>query len=333
MAEIKIVVTGGRRINRRYIDRLSTNLYELTIFDEISPDPERLESAVRNADGYLLGGDEFVTREIIARSTRLKLIACLAIGAEHLIDVSAAIEMGVKVTNTPGMQAMRSAMSELAIAHILSLRRQITYLNNNQKSGRIIQEFAPQLSNSTVGIIGMGNAGKRLARTLSSGFGAVVVYNSRRRHMEIEQELNIRYVDIDVLVSNCDVIVLMCELNQSTMAMIDGDKLNRMKSDAILINTAHAALVDGPALYDALRNGQIAGASIDDFNWDVAPILKDGRGINLPREILELPDNRFLTTPYVGCLTPDSWSEMADSATKSLMYHFEGGGEPSYYKI
>ena len=171
----------------------------------------------------------------------------------------------------------------------------------------------------------MGKAGQSTARILVQGFGAEVIYAAPRSKAEIERELGIKRVPLEILLTTSDIVVLLCALTEETTGLIGPREIALMKSTAVLINTASGPLVHGPAMLHALQAGQIAGASIDDYNGHESPIVKDGQVINLTPEIFNLDDEILLTTPYIGSLTRDSWDEMSGSATSSLMHYFQFG--------
>jgi len=112
--------------------------------------------------------------------------------------------------------------------------------------------------------------------------------------------------------------VLLCSLNPDTVGLIDVTKLKIMKKTAYLVNTASGPLINGPALTEALRSSEIAGASTDDMNWHETPVLVNGARINLDRDLYTVDQERFFSTPYIGSLTTKSWSEMAAKAVTNL---------------
>jgi phosphogluconate 2-dehydrogenase len=324
----QVLVTGIGRLSPSDIEALR-EIAELRLLEVANPSSLDLKKALVDCDAYLLGGDERVTREVIETTDHLSAICCLAVGANHFIDIDAATRKGVAVTNTPGMRAMSEALAELTVGHIISIRRKIVAYNNRHKRGECTPAMAPRLADATVGVVGMGKSGQTVARILTLGFGAKVVYAAPRPKPIVERQCGIERVPMDVLLRTSDVVVLLCSLNSETEGLIGEGELAMMKPSAILVNTASAPLVQGPALLEALHAKRIAGASIDDDNWDEPPIFKDGKPINLSRELLRLDDESLLATPYIGSHTRDSWDEMSRSATCSLIELLQTGDTPN----
>jgi len=313
---VKIVVSGGDRIDCDAIARLHRLGY-LAFTSGLRPSSSELTCLISDADYYLLGGDEVLELDLLRRSTKLRCVSCLAVGAGHFVDVEAAKARGITVLNTPGMKEMQIAMAELALGHVIALQRGIVAFSQQQREGSSRPEMRPTLCGSTVGIVGLGSAGRRFAELLQP-FGAQVVYTSRTRKLELERILKLSFVSLNELLAVSDVVVLLCSLNPDTVGLIDVTKLKIMKKTAYLVNTASGPLINGPALTEALRSSEIAGASTDDMNWHETPVLVNGARINLDRDLYTVDQERFFSTPYIGSLTTKSWSEMAAKAVTNL---------------
>ncbi len=237
------------------IDAYDTNLNTNKIVELIN---------TKSYDGYILGGDEILDSDTISQfGQNLKVISFYGVGYEAYIDTIATSNKGILVANTP--KTNTNAVAEHTIALILASTRNIVHNNNNLKIGIWEKEKINDLCGLTIGIIGMGAIGTQVARTLYYSFGANIIYYSRTRKQDLEKEINMRYVSLDELYAQSDIISLHCSLNKETENMIDSRAFSIMKDGVILINTSRAMLVNPKALYDNLDNNKIRTAAFDVF--------------------------------------------------------------------
>ncbi|KRP61158.1 hydroxyacid dehydrogenase [Pseudomonas orientalis] len=328
---IKVVISGADRLAQTYISKLSPARYEVNLIPESFPDEARVISAITDAHIYIHAGEEVLTDGILQHAQKLKLVACLASGAEHLVDIDAADRLGIAVTNTPGLKVMYEAMGEFLVGLVIALRRKLIYFHTEQKSGRLHETDTPLLKDAVIGIVGMGKVGSRVARMMHDAFKSKIVYTANSQKPDIERDTQAQRLSMESLLESSDVVILACPYNDSTLGFIGEQELNLMKPSAILINTSESALVDGRAVYKALLEQKIAGAAFDDKNWDAPPLIKNGEAINMPIAMLELPDDRFICTPYVGAMTSAVWDEMASVAIGSVLHYVEHGTDIHLY--
>jgi glyoxylate reductase len=308
----RVVVTGAR-VSEEYLRRLREIGLEVVNPTEHLVE-DALVAALTGAQAYLLAGDEIATREVLARCGELRVLAFLGTGHGSFIDIDAATEFGIAVTNTPG--ANTTSVAELTVAHLLNARRRLTELSNLTKKGEFPRTVTMDLHGSTVGVVGMGAIGSAVTRILVDAFGARVVYHSRRHKPEVGAER----VGFDQLLAVSDVVVLAAATTPETIGLVGTEQLIRMGPEAILINTARAVLVDGHALSRALREDVIATAAFDGYY--VEPVPKPERD---EYGLLSLPDAKFTLTPHTGALTASANNRMSAMAVASLRSFFATG--------
>ena len=234
-------------------------------------------------------------RPVIERNPNLKMIMRWGAGFDS-VDIEAAGERGILVTNTPGANA--DAVSELAVLLMLAVGRKLVVHTDHLREGDWSKnEFINSsftLMNKTVGILGAGNIGRKVARKVQA-FGAnTVYYDPYRLSEEMEKEFALKYLPLDDLLPLCDIITLHLPLTEDTRHLIDADAIGRMKDGSIIINTARGGLVDDHALFEAVQSGKLLGAGLD----------------GVEREPLQPDDELFtndniIVTPHVGGGTAD----------------------------
>lgn len=215
---------------------------------------------------YLVGFvDGLVKPDLFAAASRLRLVQLLSAGYDQA-DLASARAAGVPVCNNGGANAV--AVSEHALMLMLAVSRQLIGQHRDVAEGRW-RGNAPrrvhELRGRTLGIVGLGTIGRKTAR-LARAFGMNVVYYDIARLSEAEEDLlEVRFRLLAELLAEADVVSLHTPLEESTRGLIGAAELARMKSDAILINTARGPVVDEAALISALGDGTIAGAGLDVF--------------------------------------------------------------------
>ena len=240
---------------------------------------------------------ENVTDEVINK-TDLKIIGICRNDPKRNVDVEAANKKGIPIIFTPGRNA--NAVAELTIALMLAVLRKIVYADRLLRSGKIIidsfEDFSEfynnlrgqELLGKTVGIIGLGKIGYRVARKLKAFGVRILVYDPYVSDERIKSVGGVR-VDLDTLLKRSDIITIHVPPTEETFDLIGEKELEKMKKDAILINTASPVVVDEDALYEALKAGKIAGAGLDVFYDE--PVDSSNRFLKL--------DN-VVVTPHIG---------------------------------
>ena len=234
-------------------------------------------------------------RAVIERNQNLKMIMRWGAGFDS-VDIEAASEHGVIVTNTPGANA--NAVSELAVMFMLAVNRRILCHVDNLRNGvwskntYLNESFC--LSNKLVGIIGGGNIGRQVAAKVQAFGAKVQYYDVFRLSREMEQKYGMEYATLDDIIETSDIISLHIPLSDETRHIIGKDEIAHMKGGAVIINTARGGLVDDKALAEAVRSGKLAGAGLDGVEEE--PLSKES-------ELLHIPN--IIVTPHIGGGTAD----------------------------
>ncbi len=205
----------------------------------------------------IIAGVEPLTREVLMTAKKLKVISRCGIGVDS-VDLKAAEELGIKVTITP--EAPMISVAELTIGLILSLIRKINVLDAGIRKGEWKGPKGNLLSGKTVGIIGCGRIGTYVSRLLKAFGCNVIGYDNHVREHEV-----CRIVGFEELLKESDIITLHIPYTEENKNIIGAEQLKKMKPSCLLINAARGGLIDEDALYEALKNGEIAGAALDCF--------------------------------------------------------------------
>jgi autoinducer 2 (AI-2) kinase len=261
-----------------------------------------------------------VTDDVIA-SVELNFIGC-ARDAPKEIDVEAATAKGVPVFFTPGRNA--ESVADLTILLMLAQARKLIHIDRLLKSGTVEVENSEQiatmqeelqgfeLGRQTVGIIGLGQIGHRVAERLQ-GFGSRIIYYDPYVVSEEVNTLGVESVDLETLLRTADIVTLHTQATPETFRMIGKEQLSWMKPSAHLINTARSAIIDEDALYEALRQRRIAGAGLDVHSRE--PVGSDNRFLTL--------DN-VTVTPHIGGNTQDVIYRQSMILARDISRFFKG---------
>ncbi|MFN3691398.1 MAG: 2-hydroxyacid dehydrogenase [Fervidobacterium sp.] len=294
--------------------------YDVDVYegDEFLSKNEMIERA-RKADGIVTQLRDPIDEEFINSLENVKIIANYAVGYNN-IDVGVATNRGIYVTHTPGV--LTEATADIAFALLLAVARRIVESDRFVRDGKFVG-WKPKLFlgydlyGKTLGIIGMGRIGQAVARR-ALGFGMKIVYYNRNKlPVELEKQYNASYVKLDELIEISDFISIHTPLTQETYHLIDEDRISRMKPNAIVINTARGPVVDERALYEALRDGKIAGAGFDVYENE--PLLTPG---------LEKLSNVVLL-PHIGSATYETRDKMSEMVALNIIEALEGRIPPN----
>lgn len=225
---------------------------------------EMLISEIRDAK-YVVTGLRTISAEHIKEAPELRCILVPGAGYDH-VDVSYANERGIYVANAPGANAI--AVAEMAYGLMLAVARSIPQSYVEVHSGKWVDDSirskieGAEITGKTIGLVGLGNIGSRVAK-IAKGFDAQVLCYTRRPSPEREKKHGVKFVSIPELMQRSDFVVICAALTPSTKGLIGAEEIKLMKKDAYLINVARGPIVDYDALYEALVNRRIAGAGID----------------------------------------------------------------------
>ena len=299
----------------RGIDLLSAR-YDVTTGERGEFDDEtRLRQAIGEFDALLSCLSNPVTGEVLHSAPKLRIVSNYAVGYNN-IDIDTAQELGILVANTPDV--LTEATADCAFALLLSTARRVREAEDHLRAGEFngwhpFGFLGTELHGKKAGIFGMGRIGRAFARR-ARGFGLTILYHNRNRlDTQTEALLQSQFAEsLDELVEQSDILSIHCPLTPETKHAINSDRLGKMKSDAILINTARGPVIDEAALADALHHKQIGGAGLDVFEHEprVHPSLFDA-----PNCVL---------LPHIGSATTQTRARMSALAASSIISHLEG---------
>lgn len=260
---MKIVVLDGYAANPGDLrwDELQS-MGECVIYDRTAP-AEVLERS--SGAEILLTNKTVLTAEHMAALPELKYIGVLATGY-NIVDVDAAKERGIVVTNIPAYST--DSVAQMVFAHILNITQQVQHHSEEVRKGRwsSSKDFCfwdtplIELRGKKIGIVGLGHTGFTTAR-IAIGFGMQVCAYTSKTNFQLPPE--VRKMELDELFRECDIISLHCPLTDSTRELVNAERLKMMKHTAILINTGRGPLINEQDLADALNNGEIYAAGLD----------------------------------------------------------------------
>jgi glyoxylate reductase len=314
-------------VTRRLPDTIETRMRELfkasLNIDDHAMSKDELIEAVKSADVLVPTVTDEIDADIIAAAgPQLKMIANFGNGVDH-IDLNAARERGITVTNTPGV--LTDDTADMTMALILSVSRRIA------EGARVIPEgnfhgWSPtwmlghRITGKRLGIVGMGRIGQALARR-AKAFGLQVHYHNRKPVAPaIEQELEATYWDsLDQMLARMDIVSVNCPHTPATYHLLSGRRLKLLKRDAILVNTARGEIIDETALIKMLEAGELAGAGLDVFEHE--PAIS-------PRMLKLAKQHKIVVLPHMGSATVEGRIEMGEKVIINIRTFMDGHRPP-----
>ncbi len=273
-------------------------------------------SLLVDCDGYIAGLDT-IDRAALQAANRLKVIARYGVGVDR-IDLEAAREKGIVVTNTPGANAV--SVAELTIGLMLSLARMIPAASAATKAGEWPRLSGIALEGKTVGLLGLGAIGKQVARRLCS-FDCTIIAHDPAPDEAFAEECGLTLLPPGEVIARADFLSLHVPVSPETAGMVNAAFLAQMKEGAFLINTSRGELIDEKALLDALQSGRLRGAGLDAF-------AKEPPSADNP--LLALP--QVIATPHMGAHTDGATNAMGWAALRDCLAVLSGE-EPTYRVI
>ncbi len=296
-------------LTEEYVKRLQ-KLGELKIYDNVPASHDDFVERIKDAEVVIVGRHG-VSSESIRSAPKLKMISLWQTGFDN-VDLEAATECGVIVSNVPSYAF--DSVAEFVFALSLNLLRKIHLADINLRKGLFDWKYyvGNQLMSKTIGVLGTGEIGKRVIQ-IAHGFNMNVLSVTAHPSPEKAKALGIKFVDLDTLLSESDIVTLHVPLTPETMHMIGARELAKMKPTAILINTARGKVVDEAALIEALREKKIAGAGLDVFEKEPLP---------MDSPLLEM-DNVVLT-PHIAFLSEESLDECTYMSIENVEKFIKG---------
>jgi len=278
------------------------------------PAHDELVQRVAGADALLTMLTDPIDADVLDAGKRLRIVAQMAVGYDN-VDVAAATERGILVTNTPGV--LTETTADLAFALLLAAARRVVEGDRLTRTGGW-KSWHPSfllgqdVHGATLGIVGLGQIGLAVARR-ARGFDMRILYHDRTRHSQAEADLGLEYAELDRLLCESDFVSLHVPLSPETRHLIGGRELSLMKPTAVLVNAARGAVVDQRALYAALKERRIAAAGLDVA--EVEPVPGDDPLLTLDNVVI---------TPHVGSASVATRAKMAEMAVESIHQALRG---------
>lgn len=261
-----------------------------------------------DVDGYIAGLD-VIDRNALAGANRLKVIARYGVGVDA-VDLAAAKEKGIVVTNTPG--ANSDSVAELTIGLMLALARQFQQAFPATRQGKWPRLSGITLEGKTVGIIGLGSIGKITAKRLSA-FDCCILAFDPYPDVAFSRQYSITILRLEELLAQSDFVSLHLPLTPETRNLVNEEFIGRMKKGAYLINTARGELVDEVPLFKALESGYLGGAALD-------ALVQEPPDPAYP--LLSLPN--VIATPHLGAQTDGAVNQMGRMALDDCLAVLQG---------
>lgn len=281
---------------------------------------EQLIDAVKKADVLVPTVTDDISAEIIAEAgPQLKLIASFGVGVDH-IDLKAAKEKGITVTNTPGVLTEDTA--DVVMSLILAVPRRIAEGDVRARSGHW-KGWSPtgmlgrRINGKRLGIVGMGDIGEAVARR-ARGFGMSIHYHNRKPvHPELEAELEATYWEsLDQMLPRMDIVSVNCPSTPQTQGLLSRERLSLLQPHAYLVNTSRGDVIDEAALIDLLANNGIAGAGLDVYADEP----------HIPDALRKLKNTVLL--PHIGSATIEGRQDMGQKVIINIQTFIDGHTPP-----
>ena len=288
---------------------LEKNGLKVTYEPEITP--EQLGEKIGMYEVIVVRSRTKLSKELVEKADKCQIIARVGVGLDN-IDEEAAKEKNIRVINA--VEGAITAVAELVIGLMLSMAREIPRADREIRNGNWIKKelMGSELKGKYLGIVGLGNIGKRLGRLARALNMNIIGYDVIPIDEEFSKEVGLMKADLDTLLSSSDFVSLHVPLLDSTRHMINAEKLATMKKSARIINTSRGGIIDEDALYNALKEGNLAGAALDVFETE-PPISS---------KLTSLPN--FILTPHIGAQTKEAQLLAANIIAEKIIQVIRG---------
>ena len=314
------IVAVTRRLPRTVESALAAEFDVRLNADDRPMDTAALRAAFERSDAVLPTVSDRIGADLFRPPIRARLIANFGVGTDH-IDLGAAAEAGLVVTNTPGV--LTDCTADLTMALMLSVMRRLGEAERELRAGawtgwRPTHMLGTRVTGKTLGVVGFGRIGRAVARRAHHGFGMRVLFHTPETPSPEEcAALGAEpRASLDEMLEECDVVSIHCPATPETRHLIDAARLERMKPGSFLVNTARGDVVDETALVVALKRGQPAGAGLDVYERE--PAVTAG--------LLELPNVVLL--PHIGSASLETRTDMGMRAVENVRAFFAGRESP-----
>ncbi len=318
MPKPKVYVTRelperGLKIIKKYFDA--------EVWTQYAPPPKKviIEKA-RNVDALAPLLSDKIDVEVFNAAPKLKIVAQMAVGFDN-IDVQEATKRGIYVTNTP--EVLTDTTADFAWALLMAVARRVAEADKYVRTGQWKVSWHPSMMlgrdiyNATIGIVGAGRIGYAVAKR-AKGFDMKILFYDVVPRPEMEKDMGAKRVELDTLFKESDFVSIHVPLMKETHHLVNAERLKLMKKTAYLINNSRGPVVDEKALYQALKEGKIAGAGLDVFEQEPTPV---------DNPLLKL-DN-VVVAPHISSASHETRSRMAEMVAENLVAFFEGKKPPN----
>jgi len=311
MSDITVIVTEViNQAGVEYLKERGVNVIELPQ----GSTEETLAGMIPEADGLITRGSINITHELMESSPRLKVVGVHGIGCDH-VDLVAAKELGKVVCNTP--DAVTVTVAEMAMATTLALLRNVVSADKAVRAGEWKRKYSDligvELAGMKVGIIGMGRIGKTTAVRMQA-FGARISYWSRTRKPDLEKENGFKWMELDDLVRESELISLHIPATPETRKIISASRIESMRDGVYIVNTARGKVIDEEALIKALQSGKVKAAALDVFENE--PLGTDSPLCTMDNVIL---------TPHLSASNVAGMIRMSVQVAEGVLRTINGG--------
>ena len=297
------------QVNATLKEILEKNGLKVTYEPEITP--EQIAEKIGTFEVVVVRSRTKMTRELVEKADKCQIIARVGVGLDN-IDQEAAKEKNIRVINA--VEGAITAVAELVIGLMLSMAREIPRADREIRNGNWIKKelMGSELKGKYLGIVGLGNIGKRLGRLARALNMNIIGYDVVPIDDEFSKEVGLMKADLDTLLSSADYVSFHVPLLDSTHHMINAEKLKMMKNTARIINTSRGGVIDEEALYNSLKDGSLAGAALDVF--EVEPATEN--------KLITLPN--FIATPHIGAQTKEAQLLAANIIAEKIIQILRG---------
>jgi len=268
---------------------------------------DELLKSLADVDGVVTGGHPY-TRRVLEALPKLKVISRTGAGYDS-IDLKAATDLGIMVTTTPG--ANSDSVADFAIGLLLAVVRRVTFADTEMRAGRWTPYMSPEVHGKTIGILGLGDIGRRVAKR-ARGFDMTILAHDPYPNHDFANEFGVHYVPVDELLRESDFVTIHSPLTPETHGLFDEAAFRTMKTTAYIVNTARGQVIDETSLIRALNEGWIAGAGLDVFEEEP---LTDSPLRNMGSVVL---------SSHIAGWTHEAWQRMVTGAAEHVVDVLEG---------
>jgi D-3-phosphoglycerate dehydrogenase len=288
---------------------LEKNGLKVTYEPEITP--EQIAEKIENFEVVIVRSRTKLTKELIEKANKCQIIARVGVGLDN-IDQNAAKEKNIRVINA--VEGAMNAVAELVLGLMFSLAREIPRADREVRNGNWIKKelMGTELRGKYLGIVGLGNIGKRLGRLARALNMNIIGFDVAPIDEEFSKEVGLMKADLGTLLASSDYVSLHVPLLDSTKHLINAEKMSTMKNTARIINTSRGGVIDEDALYEFLKDGKLGGAALDVFEVEPATSNK----------LSSLPN--FISTPHMGAQTKEAQSLAANVIAEKIIQILRG---------